>query len=276
MKTWTRVAVFPDSEPLDWSSWVELFRRYGQEGSEILEQPPAICAYFPGESLPEGLLEACQTRGAKVETSQLEEQNWAESWKQFFVPRRMGKRWLVTPSWVEVYPEPGLVTIVLDPGQAFGTGDHPTTRMCLELLEDRVFPGAEVADIGCGSGILSIAAKLLGAGPTVAVDHDPVSVASSTENASRNNVEFESAEGVGFEPIEPGRTFDLVFSNIISAALISLAPDAALRVRTGGLWLVSGILTSNWPDVLAAAHRVGFGLEVLQEDAGWIAAILRR
>jgi ribosomal protein L11 methyltransferase len=200
------------------------------------------------------------------------EVDWAEAWKQFFVPRTVG-RFFVRPSWEEAPVPEGLVEIVLDPGQAFGTGDHPTTRMCLELVGETVTAGARVADIGSGSGILSIAAAKLGA-EVEGVDLDAPSVEAARENAARNGVSAEFRLGTGFEPLEG--TYDVVLSNIISAALIGLAPVTAARVRPGGAWIVSGVIQDNWADVLSAAEAAGFRLDRRLEEGEWVAARLFR
>lgn len=251
----------------------------GIPGTVITEQPVAIggYAYEPDDETISLLKSTLFERGASsVSISQVEEEEWSESWKQFFKPRRIGKRFWVRPTWEESEAQPGDLEIVLDPGQAFGTGDHPTTRMCLELLENAVSPGDAIADVGCGSGILSVGACLLGAGSVIASDIDKASVESAEENATRNNVKYTALEGKGFQVYEPSAVFDGVVSNIISAALIALAPEAHQRVKPGGWWIVSGIIQDNWPDVLATAQSVGFALDERLEEDQWVAARFRR
>ncbi len=274
---WTKVTAHLEDEPLDWSVWAEAFERHGLPGTVQTDDPPTMSAYLPPGS-EAGLVPLAAfltARGARqVTTEQVPEEDWAESWKQFFKPRRIGG-FLVRPTWEECDLSPGLIEIVLDPGQAFGTGDHPTTRMCLVLLEERGAAGLDVADIGCGSGILSVAACRLGARSVVGVDSDGPSVEAALANARRNEVAFDVHEGKGFEPFA-NQTFDLVLSNIISAALIALAPEAARRVRPGGAWIVSGIIQENWGDVLKAAERCGFQLQRKETEGEWVAAILVR
>ena len=211
-----------------------------------------------------------------IELQEVEEQDWSEAWKEFFKPRRVGERFIVRPTWEAAEIGPGDLEIVLDPGQAFGTGDHPTTRGCLELIEKADCRGKSIADIGCGSGILSVGAGLLGASELILVDYDPVCVTSSLENLKRNNVTGEVHEGLGFQPLADDKRFDIVLSNIISAALIRLAPEAADRIKPGGLWIVSGIIEANWPDVLTRAKTCGFELVETFAEGDWIAATLRR
>ncbi|MCH8978136.1 MAG: 50S ribosomal protein L11 methyltransferase [Armatimonadetes bacterium] len=277
MKAWTKVTASLPATPDDWSAWTHVFDRHGLPGTVQTDDPPTLSAYLPpGESIALPALERdLVERGATVTTEQVEEQDWAESWKQFFKPMHIGERLVVRPSWEPYDEKPGEIVIDLDPGQAFGTGDHPTTRLCLEILERMDLAGKSVADIGCGSGILSIAAMLLGAGRADATDVDPPSVESTLVNAERNSVLVSAYQGEGFEPLPPGR-YDVVVSNIISAAVINLAPCAAQRTAAGGDWIVSGIIEANWPDVQEAAQAVGFSVQRADVEGDWIAALLRR
>lgn len=280
MSSWTLVTATLPHIPEDWSPWADLFDRHGVSGTVQTDIPLTIGGYVaPGsEGEIEGLCAALVQFGAvEVTVSEVEEQDWAEAWKQFFVVRRLGQYIVVKPSWEEFSPEPGDIVLDLDPGQAFGTGDHPTTRMCLELLE-KYAPGVEgVADIGCGSGILSVAALKLGATGVVAGDIDPVSVEATRENLERNGVVCDRVVvGKGFDALAEHETYNLVLSNIISAALIALTPEVARRVRQQGVWIMSGIIQANWPDVKIAAERAGFTLEDHREEGEWVAAAFRR
>lgn len=297
-------ATFPPSADL--SPFVEIYRDHGIENT--LEETDTLSGAMvevagTTERLEE-LEKALREAGATDVTIQpLPEVNWEEAWKQFFKPRRIGKRFVIRPTWEAFEASPDDLEIVLDPGQAFGTGDHPTTRLCLELLEAYPVAGKTVADVGCGSGILSIAAVQLGA--TVhAVDVEASAVEVSKENAERNGVSFRVIHGSGVRSLlEPAptpeegweqdehplkadvsaeeggelpATFDLVISNIISAILIRISADVASALVDGGGWIVSGIIPDNWPDVLAAAERAGFELEERREEDGWVAARLRK
>jgi len=210
----------------------------------------------------------------------------------------VGQHWVVRPTWEEFEAGPADRVIVLDPGQAFGTGDHPTTRMCLELMEPLDLTGRPVADVGCGSGILAVGACMMGANPVEAVDIDPIAVEVAKENAERNGVSFLALAGDGLsafrgeaaspegapqdetplqgQQIDPGRPsarqYDLILSNIISATLIRIAADIALAVAPGGAWVVSGIIESNWPEVRETAGKVGFNLVDERHEDGWVAA----
>jgi ribosomal protein L11 methyltransferase len=276
--SWIEVIAAFERAPEDWSPFIEIFREHGCENTLQTDKPPTLSAAVVAvdgadavvESLRKNLLEA----GATEFTSRdLVEENWEENWKQFFKPRRVGNRIVVHPTWESEPLQPGDVQIVLDPGQAFGTGDHPTTRMCLELLERHLAPGATVADIGCGSGILSVAAVKLGAVLVFAVDIEPLSVEVAKENAQLNGVEFEAVAGAGLQAL-PKAPFDVLVSNIISATLISLAREVPVHLVTGGKWIVSGIIEANWQDVLEAANRAGFDLVDELHENEWVGACL--
>jgi len=279
MSHWIEVKAHLAAAPLDWSAWDAIFDNHGVAGTVQTDNPPTLSGYVgPGsEDSVENLKAALLAYGAAQVTAEpVAEIDWAEAWKQFFVPRRVGERFMVVPSWTEYEPLPNDLVITLDPGQAFGTGDHPTTRGCLELLEREGAQDKEVADIGCGSGILSVGAGLLGAKSIVCVDTEIVSCASTRENFIRNNVQGEVFNGAGFEPLPENDSYDLVLSNIISAALIGIAHEAARRVRPGGTWIISGIIEANWPDVLDKATRCGFTLIDLIHEGDWIAARLKK
>lgn len=210
-----------------------------------------------------------------VAITEVPEQDWSEIWKIHFKPRRVGKRFVIRPTWEPYHVGRDDIEIVLDPGQAFGTGDHQTTRLCLRLLEWQApLAGKSLADVGCGSGVLAIGAAKMGAHPIVATDLDPLSVEITRENMRLNDVEFETGVAAGFDAVtEP---VDIAVSNIISATLIRLATDAAQKVKPGGTWIVSGVIAGNWPDVLRAAESVGFELVRLEQEDDWIGAVFRR
>jgi ribosomal protein L11 methyltransferase len=278
MKVWTQITAKLPEVPEDWAVWAYLFEVHGFPGTVQVDWPPTLSAYAaPGEedSLT-ALSQALQDRGAEVELSEVEEENWAESWKQYFKPKPVGKTWLIRPTWEEAPPLEGRREIVLDPGQAFGTGEHQTTRGCLVLLEGLNLEGAEVADIGCGSGILSIAARLAGASQVWGVDVESHAIEAAIENAARNESPCRFFTGLGFDPLPPDLQFDLVLSNIISAALISLASQVGGRVKPGGWWITSGVIAANWPDVLKAAEEAGFTLKDHVQEDDWISALFLR
>lgn len=278
MSHWIEVKALLPSRPDDWARWTYLFEAHGHPGTVQTDWPPTLSAYLSplDEEGVRLLIDALVGAGATVETRTVQEEDWAEAWKQFFRPQRVGQRWFIRPTWEDGSPEPGDLVLVIDPGQAFGTGGHQTTRGCLQAMESLDLSGKYVADIGCGSGILSIAAALMGASRVEGVDVELASVEASRENAERNGAAATFFQGLGFGPLEAGRQYDLVLSNIISAALIQLAPEAGIRVKPGGWWITSGVIEANWGDVRAAAEREGFQLEEDLWEDDWVTARFRR
>lgn len=272
---WILVKAYCTPAPADWSPIVETFRDFGIENT--LEEAECITGcYVDVDGVQEqidGLKAALAALGVqRIESEPLVEVDWENDWKKFFKPRRIGENFVVRPTWEEFDAQPNDRVIVLDPGQAFGTGDHPTTRNCLAYLEKYVTPGLGVLDLGCGSGILAVGAKMLGAGRVLAIDIDPISVEVAKENFALNSVEVDSAVG---DVLELGleKEWDIVVSNIISATLINLAPDAAYALKPGGRWIVSGIITQNWADVKKAAEKQSLTyIEHVEED-GWVAGV---
>lgn len=193
------------------------------------------------------------------------EADWVRASQAQFEPIRVSGRLWIVPSW-HAPPDPGAINIALDPGLAFGTGSHPTTRLCLRWLERNVRPGALVLDYGCGSGILAIAAMKLGARAAVGVDVDPAAVAAARANASANGV---AARFVGSDaPLDVAA--DLVVANILANPLKILAPVLAAHCRAGGRVVLAGILERQDAEV-AAAYAPWFELAPFEAEDGWIA-----
>ena len=207
----------------------------------------------------------------------IEEREWAEAWKEHFHPLRVGERLVVAPSWREFAPGEGDVVIRLDPGMAFGTGHHPTTRMCLEEVEALVEPGMEVLDAGCGSGILSIAAALLGARRAFGLDVEEVAVSVAQANAAENGVACVVSAVVGSLPHPQVREggYDLVLANISAKVGIELAEALASAIRPGGALVVSGFLLKDEEAVRRAYAGAGGAVEGRQEEGDWVTLRLR-
>ncbi|CAJ0848025.1 50S ribosomal protein L11 methyltransferase [Ralstonia flatus] len=195
---------------------------------------------------------------------EVEEQDWVRVTQSQFEPIHIGEHIWVVPSWHDA-PEPDAVVLELDPGLAFGTGSHPTTRLCMEWLEQHVQPGERTLDYGCGSGILAIVAKKLGAGETVGVDIDPNAVEASRYNAERNHVEATFA----LPDDAPEGTFDLVVANILSNPLKLMSAMLCARVRPGGRLILSGVLERQAEEV-AAAYASAIPLKVWRARDGWV------
>jgi ribosomal protein L11 methyltransferase len=222
---------------------------------------------------------------ASLSSRLLDEEDWAESWKEFFYPEKLGERIVVKPSWRTYDAGQGDIIIELDPGMAFGTGTHATTRLCLEALErifdclppyTTPFPQAPaVLDVGTGSGVLAIAARKLGAGPITAVDIDPDAVAVAQENLALNGI----VDDVDISTTPLARiheTFSLVLANILAEDLIRMAGELTERLRPGGLLILSGILVEREPGVMDAFSRTGLTLMETMHQQEWSCLVYRR
>lgn len=257
----------------DLSPFIEIYGDYGIENT--LEEGASLTGCLVevegSESRIQELAAALTQAGAVEVTSRnLVEENWEIAWRQFFKPRRIGKKFVVRPTWEKLESSADDLEIVLDPGQAFGTGDHPTTRLCLELMETIELEGRRVVDIGCGSGILSVGACLLNAKKVLAIDIDPIAVEVAKENRDLNGVNFEAYAGEGLNGLKGD--WDVAISNIISATLVRIACDVRDVLVDSGRWIVSGVILDNWPDVRIAAERAGFEFIEKREEDGWVAA----
>jgi ribosomal protein L11 methyltransferase len=207
------------------------------------------------------------------------EEDWASSWKRFFFPHRVGKRLVIVPSWRRRAREPQDLVIRLDPGMAFGTGLHPTTRMCLAALEDLVQLDAKVFDFGCGSAILSIAAALLGAKKIEAVDVDPIAVEVAKENARRNKVARKiRVRKATVEPgvAVPGAPFDVIAANISTFILKNASVGLFGAIQPGGSAVLSGILATAADEVQSTYEAAGWQHVETRREGDWIAMIVRR
>ena len=204
-------------------------------------------------------------------------EDWENNWKQYFKPMDIGQKLKIVPEWLrDDVSIDKRVHLNIDPGLAFGTGNHATTRLCLELIEKSVTPGCAVLDVGCGSGILGIAALLLGAGNVLGIDIDPMAVRSSSENAELNGYAspvYTSMQSTLSQ--QPTREFDLVLANIVADVLIPLAPDIKSRLREGGRLILSGIIEQSESEVVAAYETEGLRVVGRRTDKGWVALDFR-
>ena len=193
------------------------------------------------------------------------DEDWVRQAQSQFEPIRISGRLWIVPSW-HAAPDPEAICLVLDPGRAFGTGSHPTTRACLRWLEQRVVPGARMLDYGCGSGILAVAAAKLGAGEAIGVDIDPEALAAARDNAARNRASARFLDA--HAPLDFAA--DLVVANILANPLVVLAPLLARHCRPGGQIALAGILEAQESRV-AGAYAPWFEIAPFSRDEGWIA-----
>ncbi|MGH8353955.1 MAG: 50S ribosomal protein L11 methyltransferase [Pseudomonas sp.] len=203
----------------------------------------------------------------------IEDQDWERSWMDNFQPLHFGRRLWIVPSW-HAAPEPEAVNLLLDPGLAFGTGTHPTTALCLEWLDGQELSGCKVLDFGCGSGILAIAALLLGAEQAVGTDIDVQALEASRANAGRNGIE--AARFPLYLPAQlPQEPVDVLVANILAGPLVALAPQLTGLVKPGGRLALSGILAEQSQEV-AEAYAKAFDLDPIAMRDGWVRISGRR
>jgi ribosomal protein L11 methyltransferase len=251
------------------------------------DAPVSIKTYLP-------LLDpATQERRAKIEQAvwalgqlrhvgplqvrTLRETDWANAWKEYFFVHRVGQRTVIVPSWREAdySPRPDDVVLLLDPGMAFGTGLHPTTRLCLRALEEMLEPSMRVLDVGAGSGILSIAAARLGASHVEAVEIEPVAASVCRENVARNEVsEVVSVRTGTLADGPPAEPFNLVLANITIATLLELHPTLAQQLRPGGLAILSGVLAERADELSQALAATGWRHERTEQEQDWVALLV--
>ena len=206
--------------------------------------------------------------GTQVTSEILEDKDWVREWMDHFKPMKFGRRLWICPSWCKT-PDPDAVNLMLDPGLAFGTGTHPTTAMCLEFLDGEPLEGKHVIDFGCGSGILAIAALLLGAKSALGLDIDPQAIKASGENAERNGVRDRlSLRLTGGEAPEENEKADVLVANILAGPLTELAPDIEKLVKKGGHLALSGILAKQADDV-RAVYSQWFEMDEPLIREGW-------
>jgi len=210
----------------------------------------------------------------ELRTRIVEEADWADAWKAYFPVMRVGRRLVIRPTWRRHRRAPEDVVLALDPGMAFGTGLHPTTRLCLagvEALADRgVLAGTRVLDVGCGSGILAIAALKLGAASAVGLDTDPIAIEATIANARRNALVRRLRAREGSLPSGEA-PFDVVLANLIAGLLVPLARGLTDELRRGGVLLASGIFADREGDVRAAFEAAGLKVRGRTAEGDWVA-----
>ena len=226
-----------------------------------------------------------------VESKNILEQDWANNWKKYFKPLKIGDRLIICPSWEKYTAKENEVVLDLDPGMAFGTGTHESTKLCLEALQTVIEQqksqhqdeGLSVLDLGCGSGILSIAALLLGAEKAVAVDIDELAVRIAVENAALNGIQKEQYTVLAGNVITDTRlqdkigvgSYHIVFANIVADVIIALAPVLPKFLKKDGILIASGIIDTRKDEVIAGLKDYGISTTQVNTDKGWVGLVCR-
>lgn len=218
----------------------------------------------------------------ELELLQVKEEDWANNWKQYFKPLKIGNRLLVKPSWEECGNNDERVVLEIDPASSFGTGQHNTTKLCLELLEESLNSGDRVLDLGCGSGILSIGAMLLGASEITAVDIEQNAVETAIENAKKNNISQDKYTAYCGDIISNhelcekiGGEYDLITANIVADVLIAMSSLFRKKLNNNGILIISGIIIERKDEVVNTVVESGFKVIETAEGDGWAAVKLQ-
>lgn len=228
------------------------------------ENPAEAVSYLKGQLPAAGI-------PFELELGSVREEDWANEWKRFYHPLRVGKKLLICPSWEDRAATEGDIKITLDPGMAFGTGTHETTRLCMALLEEHVTSETEMLDVGCGSGILAVTALLLGAKRAVGVDIDELAVKVAEENAVRNGVSERLSLICGDITKQVEGRYDVICANIVADVIIRMSKDICSFMKPGSVLLCSGIIEPREQEVLDALAACGLThLKTLREK-GWVA-----
>jgi len=261
---------------------------YWEIPEELLEaENIELKGYFPIDSRLVETMAALRDRteeikhlfpGGRVEITETEvaAENWATSWKAFYKPEKIGVRVVIKPSWEDYQEQKDDVVVEMDPGMAFGTGNHPTTAMCIRALEEYVFPQCRVLDVGTGSGILAVTAAKLGAGKVLAVDHDPISIDATRQNIDLNRVEDQVS--VLQEDLVSGieEKVDIIVANIIADVIIKLIPQALPLLDKNSIFIASGIIKERQSEVEEVFRHHAFSIEKTLQEGEWVAFIARR
>ena len=287
--SWLEVSVQVDGEAAEAVS--EVFNRYGRGGAVLSTDfgddssntaVVTVKTYLPLDK--EGLrtkklIEEALWHLSQIyplpppEFRELTEDDWANAWKKHYHVMRVGQRIVIKPPWQEYKPRPDDAVIELDPGMAFGTGLHPTTRMCLQALEEHLRPGASVLDLGTGSGILAIAAAKLGAGSVLALDNDPVAVRAAQANVKSNGVQNTVTIELGSLD-KATEKFELLLVNILAKVIIELAGQGLMdRVLPTGLMIVAGIIEEQEAEVTAALRKHRVEIVERRQEKDWVTLV---
>lgn len=213
---------------------------------------------------------------AEVSLAEIAEEDWANSWKEYYKPEKIGEKIVIVPSWEQYEPQEGEIILRLDPGMAFGTGNHPTTAMSIRLLEKYLKPHFNVIDVGTGSGVLAITAAKLGAQRVLALDIDSMAVKIAQQNAAENGVEgkIEARYNDLLAGIEEKAHF--IVANIVADTILALTPQAVPLLYPEGYYLVSGIIEERWLEVQEALEKAGLTIVEKTQEGHWVTALAQK
>lgn len=279
------------SDKDDFKEFLENNRKYWDYVDEELEKlktaDSCITLYFSdddeGKAQIEEVKRALENAGAEIigfHSKSVKDEDWSENWKQFFKPLEIGERVIVVPEWESV-PETDRVKFIINPGCSFGTGSHESTRMCIEEIEKHIKSGDNVLDLGCGSGILSVIALLLGAKEATAVDIDPMAVEVACSNLKLNGLSEEVYHGFDGDittDIElreklGANGFDIVLANIVADVIIALSAFVKGFMKPDGTFICSGIIIERKDEVVAALEKAGLKIKEVREMGEWAAVV---
>jgi ribosomal protein L11 methyltransferase len=271
---------------------------YEKPLNDIPEGDAVIQGYFADAADLEGMLETLRGRiqelpgfdidigEASIKVKVVNEEDWANAWKQYYKPVRISERITIKPTWETYEPTSEELVIELDPGMAFGTGTHATTSLCLRTIETVVKQGDQVIDVGTGSGILAIAAAKLGAKHVLALDLDPIAVSSATENTSINHLEDQVTiiQSDLLKLLKQGDTTALgiqlpvqvVVANILAEIILTFVDDVYEALVPGGIYVASGIITKKEEEVAQALEAAGFTIASRHQEEDWVAIVARK
>ena len=249
----------------DCETCVTIYVADNPQGMEELMQVRQILARLKAQD-PDG-----KYGRLELEMKDVDEEDWSNAWKKYYHPVQVGEHLVVCPSWEAYDRQPDDVVLTLNPGMAFGTGTHDTTRLCMELLEKYITPQDTVLDVGCGSGILAITAALLGANKIIGCDIDEVAVKVAGENAALNGVQDRIAFHQGDLTSQVEGSFQIICANIVADVIIRLSEDAGRYLAKDGIFIISGIIDTREQDVLNALEQNGFQVIERRTSGGWVA-----
>lgn len=255
---------------------------------EFLMVDHAISAYFPlnpyAEKRKAAILSTFEEKFAErediiytIDFYEYDEEDYQNSWKKYLFPEKVSEKFIVKPTWREYTPEADELIIELDPGRAFGTGSHPTTSLCLKLMEENISEGDSVIDVGTGSGILMIAADRLGASEIYGTDIDELAVESAKENLELNNISEDKAKVYKGDLISvvENKKFDVVVANILADVLLILLHDISKVVKPNGKIIFSGIIEDKCELLKREVESLGFTVEEIKADKEWRAMLIK-